>query len=145
MARKIACQIAEEHIIDHSFTISALQCTFYRVKKHSIELLYVLLLLVITFAPAKRLGQVRGRKGLAVAALEHDEQALDLEEHLAGATLDELSRVVQATLTQRQIVDGLPEGWIHEQILHPHVHVACRSSVSNKNLMNTCLNMIKEL
>ena len=100
---------------------------------------------MITFAPAKRLGQFRSREGLAVAALKHDEQALDLKEHLSGAALDELRRVFQATLTQRQIVDSLPEGWIHEQILHPHIHVACRSSMSNKNLMNTRLNMIKEL
>ena len=92
---------------------------------------------MITFAPAERLGQVLSREGLAIAALKHDEQALDLEKHLAGAALDELSRVVQATLTQWQIVDGLSEGWIHEQILHPHVHVACCSSVTNKNLINT--------
>ena len=65
---------------------------------------------------------------MLVSSLQHDAEALNLEEHFALATSHKVCSILEGAFAQRKLEHSLAEGRVHEQCLEERVQVACCTS-----------------
>jgi len=131
LARDVRVVGAEEHLVEKGLIEGALESLLDGIEEDAVELGDVLLLLALVVLPAEGAGESFGGASLAFGGLQHDKEALDLQQHLALASLHEVCGLIERAFAQRQGVDSCTEGWVHKQGLDEGVKIARGALVVN--------------